>query len=68
MRGSWVGILVAVAAFLPVVGLALFLNRREPKPPKGDYNDALNTDDSRYEQMNRQGLGWGTRDNDRGGL
>jgi hypothetical protein len=68
MRSSWVGVVVAVLAFLPVVGLALFLNRKEPKAPKGDYADALNIEDPRYDQMNSQGLGWGTRDNDQGGL
>ena len=57
-----------VLAFLPVNALALFLNRGDCRPPEGDYNDPLNDEDSRFDHMNKQGLGWGTRDNDRGGL
>jgi hypothetical protein len=59
---SWIAALLMVLAFLPAVALAFFLNRKDPKPPEGDHNDP------RFDHMNKQGLGWGTRDNDRGGL
>ena len=50
------------ATFSPLA-LALFLNRRQRRP---DWDGGA--DDPRYAGMNKQGLGWGTRDNDRGGL
>ena len=65
---SWMAALLMVLAFLPVVAVAVYLNRRDPKPPAGDHNDSLNVDDPRFDNMNKQGLGWGTRDNDQGGL
>lgn len=61
-------IVVALLAVVPALALALILNLREPKPPPDSDKDALNVEDPRYDGMNKQGLGWGTRDNDRGGL
>lgn len=67
MHPALVGLLVSLVAVVPVVALALALRRRG-RPPVGDYNDPLDREDPRFDGMNRQGLGWGTRDNDRGGL
>jgi len=61
----WVVIALFVFALgLPVL-LAVVLNKRQPRPARGE-ND--NADDPRFAGMNKQGLGWGTRDNNRGGL
>ena len=68
MSTTWIALLIMFLAFAPIVLLAVFLNRRNPKPPSGDYNDPENIEDPRFDQMNKQGLGWGTRDNKRGGL
>jgi hypothetical protein len=51
-----------------VVAIAIFLNRKDPQPSKGDYNDPANIEDPRFDHMNKQGLGWGTEENNRGGL
>ena len=56
--------LIGLGLAIPVL-IALGLNRREPRARKGEYQD---NEDPRFDAMNKQGLGWGTRDNDRGGL
>jgi hypothetical protein len=61
------GALIALVAILPIVLVAVFL-RRGDSPVSGDYNDPANIEERRFDGMNKQGLGWGTRDNYRGGL
>ena len=68
MAGSWVAAALILVPLVPLVLLIILLNRRDPKPPTCADGDHLNVDDPRFDQMNNQGLGWGTRDNDQGGL
>ena len=55
--------LIVLPILLIPLALALFLNKRQRRP---DWDGGA--DDPRYAGMNKQGLGWGTRGNDRGGL
>jgi len=55
--------LVVVPVLAIPLAIALVLNRRQRQP---DWDGS--EDDPRFAGMNKQGLGWGIEENDRGGL
>jgi hypothetical protein len=62
----WIAaLLIGLAAFTPAAVVVFVLNRRDRRAASGEQGEPH---EKSYGAMNRQGLGWGTRDNDRGGL